>query len=437
MRFRVDSNKRALVMDSESPAATVRVGRYRWVICGLLFAATAINYVDRQIIGVLKPTLQAEYGWSEIDYGNIIFWFQAAYALGYISFGRVVDRVGARTGYALAVGMWTIAHMAHAACTSLGGFMAARFALGLGEAGNFPSGLKAVAEWFPKKERALAVGIFNAGANVGAIITPLIVPIITISLGWRAAFLITGLFTVVWLVAWWLMYRRPQEHARVTAAELALIQSDPPDAITPIPWTRLLKVRETWAYAAGKFLIDPIWWMFLFWLPDFFAKRHGLDLKSYGPPLVVVYILSDIGSVGGGWMSSALMKRGLSLSASRKWAMFVCAVAVLPIIGAMYVDNLWMAVLIVGIATAAHQGFSCNLYTLPSDVFPRRAVASVVGIGGTAGAIGGMLMAKYAGWVLDAIGSYTPIFIVAGTVYLVALLVVHLLSPRYEPAKVE
>ncbi|GIL39068.1 MFS transporter [Roseiterribacter gracilis] len=424
-------------MESDSAASAVRVGRVRWVICGLLFAATAINYIDRQIIGVLKPTLQAEYGWSEIDYGDIIFWFQAAYALGYISFGRVVDRVGARTGYALAVTVWTIAHMAHAACTSLGGFMAARFALGLGEAGNFPSGLKAVAEWFPKKERALAVGIFNAGANVGAIVTPLIVPVITIALGWRAAFLITGLFTIVWLVAWWAMYRRPQEHARVTAAELALIQSDPPDAITPIPWTRLLKVRETWAYAAGKFLIDPIWWMFLFWLPDFFAKRHGLDLKSYGPPLVVVYILSDVGSIFGGWMSSSLMKRGVSLSASRKWAMFVCAVAVLPIMFAMYIDNLWMAVLVVGIATAAHQGFSCNLYTLPSDVFPRRAVASVVGIGGTAGAIGGMLMAKYAGWVLDAIGSYTPIFIVAGTVYLVALLVIHLLSPRYEAAKVE
>jgi ACS family hexuronate transporter-like MFS transporter len=424
-------------MDSESPAVTARVGRYRWVICGLLFAATAINYVDRQIIGVLKPTLQAEYGWSEIDYGDIIFWFQAAYALGYVSFGRVVDRVGARTGYALAVSMWTVAHMAHAACTSLGGFMAARFALGLGEAGNFPSGLKAVAEWFPKKERALAVGIFNAGANVGAIITPLIVPVITLSLGWRAAFLITGLFTVVWLVAWWTMYRRPQEHARVKAAELALIQSDPPDPVTPIAWTRLLKVRETWAYAAAKFLIDPIWWMFLFWLPDFFAKRHGLDLKTYGPPLVVVYILSDVGSIFGGWLSSSLMKRGVNLSAARKWAMFVCAVAVLPIMGAMYIDNLWMAVLVVGLATAAHQGFSCNLYTLPSDVFPRRAVASVVGIGGTAGAIGGMLMAKYAGWVLDAIGSYTPIFIVAGTVYLLALLVVHLLSPNYEPAKVE
>ncbi|MDB5367877.1 MAG: transporter [Rhodospirillales bacterium] len=424
-------------MDSESPAVTMRVGRYRWVICGLLFAATAINYVDRQIIGVLKPTLQAEYGWSEIDYGDIIFWFQAAYALGYVSFGRVVDRVGARTGYALAVSMWTVAHMAHAACTSLGGFMAARFALGLGEAGNFPSGLKAVAEWFPKKERALAVGIFNAGANVGAIITPLIVPVITISLGWRASFLITGLFTVVWLVAWWTMYRRPQAHVRVNAAELALIQSDPPDPVTPIAWTRLLKVRETWAYAAGKFLIDPIWWMFLFWLPDFFAKRHGLDLKTYGPPLVVVYILSDVGSIFGGWLSSSLMKRGVNLSAARKWAMFVCAVAVLPIMGAMYIDNLWMAVLVVGLATAAHQGFSCNLYTLPSDLFPRRAVASVVGIGGTAGAIGGMLMAKYAGWVLDALGSYTPIFIVAGTVYLLALLVVHLLSPNYAPAKVE
>ena len=409
------------------------MGYRRWIICALLFAATAINYIDRQIIGVLKPTLQSEFHWAETDYANIVFWFQAAYALGYAGFGRVVDRLGARLGYAVAVGIWTIAHMAHGLAGSISGFALARLGLGIGEAGNFPSALNSVAEWFPKKERALATGVFNAGSNIGAIVTPLIVPMITLAYGWRAAFFITGLFSFVWLAVWLLVYRRPAEDKKLSAAELAYISSDPPDTEKPVAWSGLLRFKETWAYAIGKFLVDPIWWMFLFWLPDFFAKRYGLDLKSYGPPLVAVYLMSDIGSVAGGWFSSSLMKRGISVNRARKTAMLCCALLITPVMFAAQADNLWVAVAIVGLATAGHQGFTANLHTLPSDLFPRKAVGSVAGIGGTFGALGGMAMAKYAGWVLEKIGSYTPIFLVAGLIYFVAVLWVHLLSPRLEP----
>jgi ACS family hexuronate transporter-like MFS transporter len=378
----------------------------------------------------LKPLLQQEFGWTEITYGDIVFWFQAAYAVGYVVFGRLMDWLGARWGYCLVMALWTIAHMAHAAARSPGSFMAARFFLGLGESGSFPASLKAVADWFPKRERALAIGVFNAGTNIGAILTPLLVPTITLAFGWRMAFIVTGLFSIVWLPIWWTVYRVPEKHPRVGAAERAHIRSDVEPAAARIPWRRLLTVRETWAYALGKFLIDPIWWMFLFWLPDFLARRHGLNLQSFAAPLIAIYVMSDVGSVCGGWLSSRLMRRGASLNRARKTAMLVCALCVMPIVGATDVDNLWVAVLIIGLATAAHQGFSANLYALPGDVFPRGAVGSVVGIGGAAGAVGGMIMSKYAGWVLDRLGTYTPIFIVAGSTYLIALLLIHWLSPQ-------
>ncbi|WP_380877493.1 MFS transporter [Sphingomonas sp. DBB INV C78] len=412
--------------------AAARVGRYRWAIVALLFFATVINYIDRQMIGVLKPTLSAELGWNETDFANVIFWFQAAYAIGYIGFGRFVDVVGARLGYAVAFIIWTAAHIAHGGVHSVMQFAAVRFGLGIGEAGNFPAGIKAVTEWFPARERAFAIGVFNAGANVGAIITPLLVPFLTLTYGWRMAFVLTGAFSIVWLVVWWAMYRRPREHKKVTAAEVAWIEQDPADPVEPIAWKRLIGIRETWAYALGKFCIDPIWWFFLFWLPGYLGTRYGLDLVSFGPPLVAIYLLSDVGSVFGGWMSSRLMKAGRSVNYARKATMLVCALAVLPIFFAQYIDSLWLAVLVIGIATAAHQAFSANLYTLPSDLFPRGAVGSVVGIGGTVGAIGGMLMAKYAGFILDSFGTYTPLFAVAGSAYLVALLLVHWLSPRLD-----
>ena len=430
-----------MTTSNESIASSVessgRIGRFRMVICALLFAATVINYIDRQMIGVLKPTLQQEFGWTETAYGNIVFWFQGAYALGFIAFGRLMDRLGTRLGYSLAMGIWTLAHVAHAAARSVTGFIAVRFFLGLGESGSFPAGLKAVADWFPKRERALAIGIFNAGSNIGAILTPLLVPAITLAFGWQMTFLVTGIFSLVWLPIWWAVYRLPEAHPRVGAAELAHIRSDVQSAATTIPWRRLLTVKETWAFALGKFLIDPIWWMFLFWLPDFLARRHGLNLQTFAPPLIAIYVMSDIGSVAGGWLSSRMMSRGVSPNRARKLALLVCAICVTPIVFASNIDNLWTAVLIIGLATAAHQGFSANLFALPSDVFPREAVGSVVGIGGAAGAVGGMIMSKYAGWVLDRLGTYTPIFIIAGSAYLVALAVIHLLSPRLARAHID
>jgi ACS family hexuronate transporter-like MFS transporter len=418
-------------MTGEPP--TLRVGRYRWMICALLFAATAINYIDRQTIGVLKPTLQAELKWTETSYADIVFWFQAAYAIGYLGFGPIIDRIGARAGYAVAFTVWTLAHIGHGFVHSITQFALVRFTLGLGESGSFPSSLKAVSEWFPQKERALAVGIFNAGSNVGAIITPLVVPAITLAWGWRVAFIVTGAATFVWLIAWLLMYRSPGAHPKLSAAELTYIRSGEdvkPQASVSVSWPKLLRVRETWAYALGKFLTDPIWWLYLFWLPDFLSKRYNLDLKSFGPPLVAIYLLSDIGSVVGGWGSSRLMKAGRSANAARKITMLICAVAVTPIVFAQFVDQLWMAVAIIGLATAAHQAWSANLMTLPSDMFPRVAVGSVVGIGGMAGAVGGMLMSKYNGYILDVFGSYQPIFALAAGAYIVGIAVIHFFSPK-------
>lgn len=421
-----------------SPAEAARgaaVGRYRWVIVALLFTAMVINYVDRQTIGFLKGDLSQEFGWSETNYADLVFWFQASYAVSYLAFGRIVDRIGARWGFGLAFLIWQVAHIAHAGARSLSGFIAARMLLGIGEGGAFPGGLKAMAQWFPKKERAFATGLFNAGTNIGAIVTPLVIPAITLAWGWRAAFIVTGLAGLVWLPIWLLVYRTPRQHKALKPSELAHIESDPPDPVETVPWTRLLRKRETWAYAVGKFLIDPVWWMFLFWLPDFLQKRHGLDLKTFGPPVVAIYLLSDVGSVAGGWLSSRLIRHGWTINRSRKTTMLVCALLALPVAFAAYADSLWLAVAIIGLATAAHQGFSANLYTLPGDVFPRSAVGSVVGIGGMIGAIGGMAMSKYAGWVLDRIGTYTPIFVVAASAYLLALLAIHLLTPRMEPVK--
>lgn len=414
-----------------------RVGRYRWVICALLFFAATINYIDRQVIGILKPTLQTEIGWTEVEYSWIVFSFQTAYAIGLLLVGRLMDWLGTRKGFSLAIVFWSLAAMAHALASTVMGFAAARFALGLGEAGNFPAAIKTVAEWFPKKERALATGIFNAGTNVGALATPLIVPWVTLMYGWRWAFILTGLIGFVWLIFWLALYRRPEEHPKLSKAELAYIQSDPPDPPVRIPWARLLPHRQTWAFAVGKFLTDPIWWVYLFWLPDFLHKQHGLSLKDFGLPLAIIYIIADVGSVGGGWLSSALIKRGWSVNAGRKTAMLVCAVCVVPIVFASQTSNLWVAVILIGIAAAAHQGWSANIFTMASDMFPRQAVGSVVGIGGMAGSIGGMLIARLVGEILQRSGSYVPIFIIAGSTYLIALLIIHLISPRLEPAQIE
>jgi ACS family hexuronate transporter-like MFS transporter len=427
----------AIPPDALKPAALpeARMGRYRWVVVTLLFTAMVFNYIDRQTISFLKGDLSKAFGWDETNYADLVFWFQATYAVSYLAFGRIVDRIGARWGFGIAYLIWQIGHMSHALASSLAGFIGGRLLLGVGEGGAFPGGIKAMAQWFPKKERAFATGLFNAGTNIGAIVTPLVIPIITLTWGWRAAFLVTGGVGLLWLPIWLLVYRTPRDHRRVSAAELAHIESDPADAVADVPWSVLLRKRETWAYAIGKFLIDPVWWMWLFWLPDFFGKVYHLDLKTFGPPVVAVYLLSDVGSIGGGWLSSRFIKMGWSINRARKTTMLICALLALPVAFAAHASNLWLAVGIIGIATAAHQGFSANLYTLPGDVFPRSAVGSVVGIGGMIGAIGGMAMAKYAGYVLDKIGVYTPIFVVAASVYLLALLAIHLLTPRMEPVK--
>jgi ACS family hexuronate transporter-like MFS transporter len=417
-------------------APAVRTGRVRWMVCALLFAAVVLSYLDRQVLSVLKPTLQRQYGWTEIGYGDVVFWFQAAYGLGYIIFGRILDRVGARAGYAIAVGLWTIGHMAHALVTTTRGFAVVRVVLALGESGTFPSALAAVAEWFPAKERSFAIGLFNAGSNVGAIVAPLLVPAITLAFGWQMAFIVTGFFTVIWLVAWLGFYRSPGKHKRASKAELEHIgagaASDAPVGPS-IAWSRLLSRRETWAYICGRFLIDPVWWTFLFWLPDFFDKRYGMKMTSYGPPLLAIYLLADAGAVIGGWSSSKMLSKGVKPNIARKTAMLGAALVVTPVAFGALAPSAWVAVLLIGLACAGHQGFSSTLFALPSDLFPRRAANSVVGFGGAAGALGSMLMAKYAGWVLQTLGSYTPIFIVASGAYLVALLVVHLLTPRYQP----
>ena len=423
----------AVAVPANEPGVPKPAGHVRWIVCGLLFAAVSLSYVDRQVLSVLKPSLQKAYGWSETGYGDVVFWFQAAYGASYVVFGRLVDRIGAKAGYALAVSLWTVGQIAHAFVTSTAGFTAMRIPLAMGEAGTFPAALAAAGEWFPRRERALAVGIFNAGANVGAIVTPLIVPVIALTLGWRWAFIITGLFTVVWLAVWLGWYRRPREHPQVTREELAWIESEPVAAQRPVRWTRLFAQRQTWAYIASRFLVDPVWWTFLFWLPDFFSKRYGVDMKSFGPPLVLIYLMADVGSIFGGWTSSRLLARGVSLNRSRKTALLISAGLALPVCVAMNAPNLWVAAGLIGLACAGHQGFSTNLYALPADLFPRWATGSVVGLGGAAGSLGGMLMAKYAGWVLQAVGGYGPIFAFASVAYLVALGVVQLLTPAYQP----
>ena len=419
-----------------SKSITSAVGKFRWLICALLLFGVTKNYMDRQVLGLLKVTLQHDLGWTDIDYSNIVFAFQAAYAIGMLIAGRMVDRLGTRLGYALAMVFWSFASMAHAIASSFTGFLLARFALGLGEAGVFPASIKTVAEWFPKKERALATGIFNAGTNIGVIVSMLTVPWVTLHWGWRIAFLVTGALGFVWLAFWLLLFRKPELHPLLSKAELDYIKSDPQEVVPQVRWARLIPHAQTWAFAAGKFTIDPIWWFLLFWIPDFLQRRHGLNLMQLIIPVSVIYLISDVGSVAGGALSSWMIHRGNTVNFSRKLAMLICAIAVVPIIFTYRVESTWGAVLLIGLAAAGHQGFSSNLFTLPSDLFPAEAVGSVVGLGGTCGAIGGMLMAKVVGYVLQWTGSYKIPFLIAGLAYFVALAFIQMLSPRLEPARI-
>ncbi len=430
------SQAAATAGESASSKMLFRHGYFRWVICTLLLLGTTKNYMDRNVLGVLRVTLQHDLGWNEIDYGNLVIVFQAAYALGMLVVGWVVDRLGTRLGYALAMIFWSLASMGTALASSLTGFAVSRFALGFGEAAVFPASIKAVAEWFPKKERALATGIFNSGTNVGAMLAPVVVAWISLRWGWRGAFVGIGALGFVWLAFWLMIYRKPGEHPRVSKAELEYIRSDPQDRFAKTKWVSLVPLRQTWAFAVGKFLIDPIWWFYLFWMPGFFQTKHGLSLTRVGPPLIAIYVIADIGSVAGGWISSFLIKRGRSINAARKIAMLICAIGVTPVIYAYRVESTWSAVLLIGLAAACHQGFSANLYTVTSDMFPAQAVGSVTGIGGMAGAVGGLLIAWVVGHVLQWTGSYMIPFLIAGAAYLVALGAIHVLAPRLEPARI-
>jgi ACS family hexuronate transporter-like MFS transporter len=400
-----------------------------------LFFATTIIYIDRAVLGLLAPVLQKDIGWNEISYGYIITAFTGAYALGLLFVGRFIDKVGTKIGYALATVVWSSAALFHALVSTVFGFGLARAFLGLGESGNFPGATKATAEWFPKKERALAFGIFNSGANVGPVIAPLVVPFIVITWGWRAAFIFTGLLGFIWIALWLWIYEIPERQKKLGKQELAYIQSDPAGIESEkTPWLQLLKYRQTWSFVIGKFLTDPVWWFYIYWLPKFFNHRYGLNLTHLGLPLIVIYSMTSFGSIGGGWLSGALIKRGWSINKGRKTVMLICAIAVVPIVFASLVPE-WWAVVLIGLATAAHQGWSNNLYTSVSDMFPKKTVASVVGLGGMAGAIGGMLIATAAGLILQFTGSYLSLFILAGIAYLPTFLIFHLLVPRMEEAR--
>ncbi|HEY9142176.1 MAG TPA: MFS transporter [Bryobacteraceae bacterium] len=419
------------------PPGPVRpsASHYRWYICALLFFSTVIAYIDRGVLGYLKDTLQHVIGWNAIQYSHVLTSFQIAYAIGLVGAGWFTDRLGTRKGLAIAIVLWSFAAMSPGAASSVLTFGIAMFFLGIGEAANFPACIKTVAEWFPKGERALATGIFNSGANIGTLAVPLLVPLLVGAFTWRGAFAVAGSTGFIWLAFWLLMYARPEHHRSVSAAELAYIQSDPGERLEEVAWLRLLPCKETWVFAIAKFLSDPIWWFYIFWLPGYLQETFHLDLSANRWPVAVAFGLASIGSVGGGWLSGAMLKGGRSLNVARKSALLVCALAVLPVLYAPFAKNVWVVVGLTGLAMAAHQGWSANLFTVVSDLFPKAAVASVVGIGGMVGALGGALFQTFTGYVVEWTHSYIPVFAVCGSSYFVALVIVHLMTPRYTPAK--
>jgi ACS family hexuronate transporter-like MFS transporter len=403
------------------------------VICALLFLATTVNYVDRQILGILAAPLQREIGWSESQYGLIVTAFQTAYAIGLPAFGRLIDVIGARAGYALAVAWWSLAAAGHALARSPLGFGLARFLLGFGEAGNFPAAVKTVAEWFPRQERALAVGLFNCGSNIGAIVTPLLVPWLAITYGWRWAFAVTGLAGLLWLIAWFALSGDPRTHRRLSESERRHILAGREESAAPLPWSRLLAYRQTWALVVARFLTDPVWWFYLYWGPKYLNAKQGVTLEKIGLPLVVMYLAADAGSIFGGWLSSSLMKRGWSVNAARKAAVLACALMVTPMAFAARTGQLRTAVLVLSLAAAGHQGWAANMFAMISDIYPQRAVSTVTGIAGLGGSLGGMLISAGIGFILEATGSYVPMFLWAGVSYLVILTVIHAMIPNIGP----
>jgi ACS family hexuronate transporter-like MFS transporter len=408
---------------------------FRWIICGLLFYATTVNYVDRSILNALEPTLKGIFKWTPSQYGLINAGFSLAYGIGFILMGNIIDKVGTRIGYAISITVWTLAALSTAFTGSVLQFGLARFCLGLGEAGNFPAAIKTVAEWFPQKQRATAIGIFNAGSNVGAILAPLAVLALVPHFGWRSAFLVTPILAAVWISLWLILYRTPAEQPRANDAERRLIEADPVARPVPVKWRYILPHKQAWAFMLGKFLTDPIWWFYLFWSGAFFDFKFHVKLSGVALPLVYIYILADVGSIAGGWLSSTLMKRGWTSNAARKTAMLVCAAFVVPVIFAPLVPpdmpgGLWIAATLIGFAAAAHQGFSANIFSTTADMFPKRAVSSITGLGGLAGALGSMILQSVAGVTLEITNSYLTLFIIAACAYPLAILLIHLFAPR-------
>lgn len=422
------------------------IGRYRWFICFLLFAATTINYIDRQIFGLLKPELEQIYGWTEIDYSRIIMAFTASYALGMLFYSRIIDKIGTKKGYTISVTIWSIAAMLHAAVKTVLGFGIVRFILGLGESGNYPAAVKTTGEWFPKKERAFAVGIMDSGSNIGAAIGPIIVPILLVTFGWQFAFIITGSMGFLWLIVWRIFYRVPSEQKRLGKAEYDYIHSDPDEkedtATTSVSWLQLLKLKQTWAFIAGKFFTDPIWFFFLFWLPSYFSSIFHVDFREPSIPLVLIYSGTMIGSLGGGYLSLWLIKKGWPVYKARKFALLISALCVIPIVITKYTDNMWIVVALLCLSVAANQAWSANIYTIVPDMFPKKVVATVVGLGGMAGAIGSVLFPLFIGYILDAyerannvLAGYNIIFLICGSSFLLAWIIIHFLAPRMERAR--
>lgn len=420
------------------PAISGRMSHQRWVICALLFFATVIAYVDRGVIAYLKTFLQGVIpGLTDFKYGIITAAFQLAYAIGMLVAGGLTDKLGTRRAFSIAIVMWSIAAMLPGAAFSVITFATAMFLLGIGESANFPACIKTVAEWFPKRERATATGLFNSGANVGNMVVPLIVPTLVALVGWRGSFVVAGSFGLVWMVLWLMIYHKPEESPRVSKAELALILSDPGEKVEKIPWSRVVPHKEAWAFAVGKFMTDPIWWFYLFWIPGYLQTTFHLNLAQARTPVVICYAISIIGSVGGGMLSSAMIARGVSPNIARKGTMALCAACVAPIFLVPFVHQLWVVVALMGLATAGHQGWSATIFTLPSDMFPKSAVASVTGIGGMAGGIGGVLLQLGAGTILTLTHSYISLFAMACLAYPLALLIIHLITPKMAPARME
>ncbi|MBC8081859.1 MAG: MFS transporter [Hymenobacter sp.] len=444
----IPSPTQSPIQAPSAPAVAPDVmGKYRWTICALVFFATTVNYLDRAVISLLKPYLTTEFNWNSGDYANIEVAFKVAYSLGMLGVGRIIDKLGTKLGYALSTLLWSLAAMGHALVTTTFGFSVARAFLGVTEAGNFPAAIKTTAEWFPQRERALATGIFNSGSNVGAIIAPLTVPFIAETIGWKWAFIITGALGFVWLILWFAYYEVPARQARLTKAEFDYIHSDVDDLAAvavetqpKVSWFRLLSFRQTWAFVVGKFLTDPIWWFYLFWLPDFLDKQYGLKGTDVALPVAAVYILSSVGSVGGGWIPLNFMRHGMPAFKARKTSMLLIALCVFPIVFAQRLGqiDIWLAVLVIGIAAAAHQAWSANIFTTVSDMFPKRAVASVTGIGGMAGGLGGILLTalvqKRMFVYYESIGqlnkAYFIMFLICGAAYLLAWTLMHFLAPR-------